>query len=63
MARERITDWTGKTIGWVEWVGNRKWLSDFYGKRLGYYDKSYDKTFDFYGRQVGNGDLVMTLLR
>ncbi len=63
MAREKITDWTGKIIGWVEWSGNKKWLSDFYGRRLGYYDKSLNKTFDFYGRQVGNGDIVMTLLR
>ncbi len=63
MAREKITDWTGKIIGWVEWSGNKKWISDFYGRRLGYYDKSLNKTFDFYNRQVGNGDIVMTLLR
>lgn len=63
MARDKITDWTGKIIGWIEWSGNKKWLSDFYGRRLGYYDKSLNKTFDFYGRQVGNGDIVMTLLK
>lgn len=63
MAREKIQDWTGKIIGWIEWTGNKKWLSDFNGRRLGYYDKSLNKTFDFYGRQVGMGDIVMTLLR
>ena len=63
MAREKIQDYTGKIIGWVEWFGNKKWLSDFYGKRLGYYDSSLNKTFDFYGRQVGLGDCVMMLLR
>lgn len=63
MAREKIQDHTGKILGWIEWSGNKKWLSDFYGKRLGYYDKSLNKTFDFYGRQVGMGDIVMTLLR
>ena len=63
MAREPIKDWTGKIIGFVEWSGNKKWLSDFYGRKLGYYDKSLNRTFDFYGRQVGQGDIVMTLLR
>ena len=63
MAKEKITDWTGKIIGWVEWSGNKKWLSDFYGRRLGYYDKSLNITCDFYGRRVGTGDIVMTLLR
>ena len=63
MAREAIKDWQGKIIGWLEWLGNKKWLSDFYGRRLGYYDKSLNKTFDFYGRQIGIGDMVMTLLK
>lgn len=63
MARETLRDWQGKILGYVEWSGNRKWLSDFYGKRLGYYDKSMDRTYDFYGRQVGQGDLLLTLLR
>lgn len=63
MAREAIKDYQGKILGWIEWSGNKKWLSDFYGKRLGYYDQSLNKTFDFYGRQVGSGDIVMTLLR
>ena len=63
MAREPIKDWQGKILGFVEWSGNKKWISDFYGKRLGYYDSSLNKTFDFYGRQVGQGDMVMTLLR
>ncbi len=63
MAREKIQDYTGKIIGWIEWSGNKKWISDFYGRRLGYYDKSLNKTFDFYGRQVGMGDIVTTLLR
>lgn len=63
MAKEKIQDWTGKIIGWVEWVGDKKWLFDFYGRKLGYYNKSLNITCDFYGRQVGKGDVVMTLLR
>lgn len=63
MAKEKIQDYTGKIIGWIEWSGNKKWLSDFNGRRLGYYNKSLDKTFDFHGRQVGLGDCVMILLK
>ena len=63
VAKEKISDWRGKTLGWVEWSGNRKWISDFHGVRLGYYDKSLDKTFDFHGHQVGKGDISMSLLR
>jgi len=63
MAREAIKDWQGKILGWVEWSGNKKWLSDFSGRRLGFYDKSLNKTCDFSGRQVGSGDILMTLLR
>ncbi len=63
MAREKIQDWTGKIIGFVEWSGNKKWISDFYGRRLGYYDRSTNKTYEFSGRMVGRGDIVMTLLR
>lgn len=63
MAKEKIQDWTGKIIGWVEWSGNKKWLSDWQGRRLGYYDKLLNITCDFYGRQVGKGDILMMLLR
>ncbi len=63
MEREAIKDWQGKILGWSEWSGSKKWLMDFYGKKLGYYDKSLNKTFDFYGRQVGTGDILMILLR
>ena len=63
MAREAIKDWHGEILGWIEWLGNKKWLSDFYGKRLGYYDKSLNKTIDFHGCQIGTGDVVMTLLK
>ncbi|MBR6549451.1 MAG: hypothetical protein IKT68_07925 [Clostridia bacterium] len=63
MAREPIKDWTGKIIGFTEWSGNKKWLSDFYGRKLGYYDRSADKTCEFGGRMVGKGDILMTLLR
>lgn len=63
MAREPIKDWTGKIIGFTEQSGNKKWLSDFYGRRVGYYDCSTNKTHEFSGRMVGQGDITMTLLK
>lgn len=63
MAREAVKDWQGKILGWIEWSGNKKWLSDFSGRRLGYYDQSANKTYDWQNRLIGSGDLVMTLLR
>ena len=62
--KEPIKDWTGKILGFVETDGSgNKVLRDFYGSILGKYNKSLDITQDFYGRQVGKGDVLMTLLR
>lgn len=63
MAKEWIKDWTGKKLGYTEWSGTKLWLCDFYGRKLGYYDKSTNCTHDFYGRRVGQGNTLMTLLR
>ena len=63
MAREKITDWTGKIIGFKEQSGNRLWLYDFYGRKLGYYDRSTDKTYEWIGKLVSNGNTLMMLLR
>ncbi len=63
MAREKIQDWTGKIIGFKEQIGTKRWLYDFYGNKLGYYDSSTNKTYEWTGRFVGNGDIVMTLLK
>ena len=40
MAREKIQDYTGKIIGFTEIIGTKRWLYDFYGKKVGYYDRS-----------------------
>lgn len=62
--RERIQDWRGKTLGFVDHESNGdKILRDFYGKILGKYDKRMNVTKDFYGRIVAKGDCLMTLLR
>lgn len=63
MAREKIQDYTGKIIGFTEIIGTKRWLYDFYGKKVGYYDSATNKTYEWTGRFVGNGDILMTLLR
>lgn len=64
MAKEAIKDWQGKILGWVETESNgNKILRDFPGRILGKYNRSLNITQDFYGRKVGNGDILLTLLR
>ncbi|MBQ6946476.1 MAG: hypothetical protein IJN42_00365 [Clostridia bacterium] len=62
--REPIKNYQGRIIGFIEVKSNGdKVLYDFPGKILGKYNKSLNVTQDFYGRQVGKGDILMTLLR
>lgn len=61
---EKVQDWTGRVTGKLETKSNGdKVLYDFYGKKLGEYKKSSNTTFAFGGRKVGNGDILLTLLR
>ena len=64
MTKEPIKDWRGVVLGYVETdnCGN-KLLKDFMLRPLGRYDKSSDMTKDAYGRAVGKGDILLTLLR
>lgn len=62
--REPITDWRGKILGFLEQdIHGKKTLRDFQGWILGTYDPQLDITFAFGGRQVGKGDILLTLLR
>ncbi len=56
MARTPIKDFYGRVIGFLDDQGSQIVATDFYGRRLGHYDKSRNKTFDFYGRLVCEGD-------
>ena len=62
--REKIKDWTGRIIGFVDTdsMNGNKTLRDFYGKILGYYIKNLDITTDFYKRRVAKGDQLLMLL-
>lgn len=57
MAKEAIKEFSGKILGYLEDQGDRIVATDFYGRKLGYYDKRRNVTCDFYGRIVcqGNG--------
>lgn len=58
-----IKDFYGKPLGFIEedYDGNRQ-IKDFYGRIKGFYNKQKNSTTDFYGRPVGTGDLLTTLL-
>ena len=62
--KEKIKDWTGKIIGFVETdsVTGNKVVRDFYGRIKGKYIKRLNVTQDFYGRQVAKGDQATMLL-
>lgn len=63
MTEERIKDFYGRTLGFIETKPNGdKICRNFYRQILGRYDKQKNITKDFYGRIVGHGDLLIGLL-
>lgn len=63
MAKEKITDFYGKILGYVETKPNGdKTVTNFYGKILGYYRKNTNVTTDFYGRVFAKGDAATSLI-
>ena len=63
MNSQTLKDWRGKIIGYIETLPNGdKILRDFYRRIKGKYHKKSDYTADFYGRRIGKGDLLLTLL-
>ena len=59
-----IREFSGNIIGWLEDDGEGNQLvRSFTGNILGFYRKSEDKTRDFYGRIIGNGNLLALLLK
>lgn len=62
--KELIKDWKGVILGSYEQdYEGRTVLRDFNGRILGRYDPKTNMTRDFYGRPVGKGNLLGTLLR
>ena len=62
MSEEVIRNFAGQILGRLEDQGNKIAARDFYGKNLGSYSKSDDKTRDFYGRIVSNGNTLTALI-
>ena len=57
MATQLIKNFSGRTIAKIDTLANGdKVVRDFYGKRLGTYDKKSDVTRDFYGKIIAHGD-------
>jgi len=61
--KKRLSDNTGRTIGWLDYQGDKIYLTDETGKPLGYYSESYNATFTAIGQRVGNGNILGMLLR
>ena len=63
MAQEILKDAYGRIIGRLEQQGNRLYLYDFYHRKVGYYDSALNKTFEWNGKFVGHGNILMMLLK
>ena len=62
-SRVAIKDFYGRILGWIITSPNGdKRITDFSGRILGFYRANYDHTTDFYGRIIGNGDQLTSLL-
>ena len=60
--REPIKDFYGRVLGWLDDQGDRIIATDFYGRRVGVYDKARNFTSDFYGVRVCSGDGTVGLI-
>lgn len=58
-----LKDLYGRPLGWIEedYEGNRQ-IKNSHLRIVGFYNKQRNRTTDFYGRYVGEGDLLTTLL-
>jgi hypothetical protein len=52
----------GEAIGYRERCGSRIYLRDEAGQTLGYYDEGMDRTYDNVGMEVGQGNILSSLL-
>lgn len=63
MRIENIKDRDGKIIGFMEFRDDGDiYVKDFSGRYLGFYDSRIDKTKDFYGRILFQGNMVGALI-
>ena len=60
---EVLRDKYGSRLGEIQTIGAKQVLRDKYGHRLSEYDSHTNRTTDEYGRLVGSGTLLVSLLR
>jgi hypothetical protein len=61
--RQAINNFYGVTVGYIETAANGDITAyDFYMTKLGTYSKKYNRTMDFHGRIIGEGDLTSSLV-
>jgi YD repeat-containing protein len=60
--RRYLKDAGGRTIGWRENYGDRTRGYDASGRIVGQYDETGDRTYDYAGRLVGQGDHLSSLI-
>ena len=59
MERMEIKKFNMQTVGYIEIDGNgNKTVKDFYGRILGYYEKSRNATLNFYRQVIAFGDVT-----
>lgn len=61
---EVLRDFYNRIIGYIETdsITGDKVGRDFYNRIIGYYKKNLNQTTDFYGRIVGKGDILASLI-
>lgn len=62
MSEEVIRNFSGQILGRLEDQGDKIVARDFYGKNLGSYNKIDNKTRDFYGMIVSDGNTLAGLI-
>ena len=64
MEKTPIKNWRGTIIGWLGTDSNGdELIMDFGHKILGKYNKKLNITTDFFGKQVGRGNVLMMFLK
>lgn len=64
MAKERLKDWQGRTMGFMETdAGGNKKIFDSSGRLVGRYNRSQNVTTTWQGVKVAQGDCLTMLLK
>lgn len=58
--KQELKDRLGRKIGEIRDEGNKQYIYDRLGCKLGYFDGKY--TYDRLGRKIGSGNLLVSLL-